>query len=200
MGLDTRFHGTPDFVHSLLIFANEAVTLGYSRDHISVSWYPPGFAIIEQGEAPRSLYFILSGTGDVVRETADGCLHKVAEIGAGSFFGEEGLASHRPRNAYVIARDSVSCLVFSPTPPPAFVGRGPGVLDATEVEDVPPASPCVTTRIDVSAYVPNKLAAIAAHRTQFPIAFDRLPETLLQQFFAYEYFVRIWPPRRDAAA
>jgi hypothetical protein len=188
---DTRFRGAPDFIHGLSIFANEAVTLGYCSDHIVVHWYPPGCAIIEQNEAPLSLYFILSGSADVLRERADGYRYKVAEIGAGSFFGEEGLATNRPRNASVVARESVSCLVFSPAPPTAFAKRGAGQLDATGREYTSPASLEDTIRIDVSAYIAQKLAALAAHRTQYPIALDTFPETLLHDLLAYEYFTRI---------
>ena len=43
-----------DFVHSLLLMAEEAGTMGFIRDHAQVRWYPPGCYVVEQGEAPRS--------------------------------------------------------------------------------------------------------------------------------------------------
>lgn len=131
----SRFHGTMDFAHGLLLMADETTTLGYSSDHVDVRWYPPGFAIVAQGEPAYHLYLILSGQADVVRETPEGCRNPLAVIGPGDFFGEEGLAYHRPRNAHVIARDAVTCLVLAPDAPTAFAGRG------TEVQHtVPPTA------------------------------------------------------------
>jgi Cyclic nucleotide-binding domain len=42
----------------------------------------------------------------------------------GDFFGEEGLAHKKPRNAHVVAAENVTCLVFSPSAPTAYLGRG----------------------------------------------------------------------------
>ena len=50
-----------------------------------------------------------------------------------------------------------------------------------------------TTRIDVSAYVHRKMAAMAAHRTQCPMRTDLFPETIVRELFAHEYFVRMYP-------
>jgi len=47
--------------------------------------------------------------------------------------------------------------------------------------------------VDVSAYVAQKIAAVAAHRTQYPIAPDTLPLPLLQELLGREYFVRVHP-------
>jgi len=121
---EKRFHGTLDFVHALLLLSEESTLLRYSSDYCDVSWYPSGFFIIEQGEPAGNLYLILSGTVEVTREDPDGTQHVVDHMGPGSFFGEEGLASRKPRNAHVIAVDSVTCLVFSPNTPTAFLGRG----------------------------------------------------------------------------
>ncbi len=51
-----------------------------------------------------------------------------------------------------------------------------------------------TTTIDVADYVDRKVAAIAAHRTQFPIDPSMFPMPILQEMFGTEYFVRVWPP------
>jgi len=50
-----------------------------------------------------------------------------------------------------------------------------------------------TTCIDVSDYVSQKVAAIAAYHTQCPMTPDLLPEVILRDMFAHEYFVRIHP-------
>ncbi len=97
---EKRFQGNLDFVYALLLLCEEATLLHYSRDHFDVNWYPTDFSIIEQGEAADSLYLILSGSVDVIREAADGTQQVLARLGPGSFFGEEGLAY-----AYVAARD-----------------------------------------------------------------------------------------------
>ena len=191
--LDTRFHGTPDFVRGLLILAEETCTLGYSSDSVRVQWYPPGVYIIEQGEPATSLYLILSGHADVVREEPDGTLNKLNEIGPGTFFGEEGIATQRPRNANIIARDSVSCMVLSPGEPTRFAGRGQEAQYGTHGDSSPFEPMAATTRIDVSDYVTQKISAIATYRTQCPITPDLLPGVILRDMFAHEYFVRIYP-------
>jgi hypothetical protein len=47
--------------------------------------------------------------------------------------------------------------------------------------------------IDVRDYVARKIAAIAAHRTQFPIRPDMLPLAMLQDMMGREYFVPVTP-------
>ncbi len=47
----------------------------------------------------------------------------------------------------------------------------------------------------MSAYVERKIAAIAAHRTQCPLAPDMLPLAMLQEIMGREYFVRVAPAR-----
>ncbi len=198
--LDQRFFGSLDYINGLLFFADESTSLGYSSDHIDVSWYPPGFHIVEQGEPAASLYMILSGSVEVFQENPDGSSVKVNELGTGAFFGEEGIATRRPRNAHVIAREGVTCLVFSPGAPTAFAGRGEeaGYMVA---EGAPgggniPASHC----IDVSAQVPQKIAAVAAYRTQYPITPDMFPLDIMTDLMGREYFMRIEPPRQMESA
>jgi len=191
--LDRRFHGTMDFINGLLFFADESTALGYSSDHIDVGWYPPGFAIIEQGEPPSSLYLLLSGSVDVFQDNPDGSRRKVNELGPGIFFGEEGLASGKPRNAHVVAHDCVTCLVFSPGTPTAFAGRGEGAQYATEASDVFSPSIPATTCIDVTEFVPRKIAAVASYRTQYPISTEMFSLDLLKDLMGREYFVRVYP-------
>ena len=64
----------------------------YSRDHFDITWYPAGFSIVEQGERATSLYLLLSGTAQVIREDRDGTQQVLAHLKPGAFFGEEGLA------------------------------------------------------------------------------------------------------------
>lgn len=194
--LDKRFRGSLDFIQGLTLFASESATMGFNSDHIRVGWFPPGFYIIEQGEPATSLYLILSGTAEVVQEKADGTMRKVAERGPGEFVGEVGLAYGEPRNASVIAIDSVTCLVFSSAEPTAFAGRGEGVkyAPAEPNADSDPAGPTPTTCIDVADYVGRKMDAISAHRTQYRVSKDMFPDATLQEMLGREYFVRVLPP------
>jgi cyclic nucleotide-binding protein len=136
---------------------------------------------------------VLSGHVDVVRETPEGGLSPLAVLGPGDFFGEEGLAYHRPRNAHVIARAGVTCLVFAPAAPTAFAGRGVEGQYTAQAVSSPSARLRTVTCIDTAAYVQQKLAAIAAHRTQCPITPTMFPDSVVQALFAHEYFIRVVP-------
>src|SRR5258708_6458529 len=117
MQAEKRFRGTLDFTYALLLLCEEATLLRYSSDHFAINWYPAGISIIEQGEQANSLYLILSGAVDVIREAADGSRKVLARLEPGAFFGEEGLARHAPRNAHAVAAEKVACQVFSRGPP-----------------------------------------------------------------------------------
>jgi LmbE family N-acetylglucosaminyl deacetylase len=192
----TRFRGTTEFVRALPLFVEEATTLRHASDHVDVNWFPAGSHIIEQGEPGASLYLILSGHADVIQEGADGTRRTLARLGPGEFFGELAIVHQQPRAAHIVAVEDVTCLVLAPGAPSAFAGRG---VDArlSQTDTVDGIAEEQTGRtivpIDVSAYVAQKIAAVAAHRTQYPIAPDMLPRELLQELFGQEYFVRVHP-------
>ena len=192
----TRFRGSLDFIQGLMLFAGETNTLGYNSDHIRVAWYPPEFYIIEQGEPATSLYLILSGEAEVFEETPQGDTVKVARVGPGEFVGELGLAHGHPRSASVISRDSVTCLVLSADEPTAFAGRGEGAQFAETAGDsrLEDLSSTATTCIDVTDYVGQKMAAVAAHRTQYRLSPDLFPQATLREMLGHEYFIRVYPP------
>lgn len=189
-----RFHGTADFTRALPLLAVEATTLRAVSDHIDVEWFSPGSHIVEQGESGTNLYLILSGQVDVIQEGADGRGQRLAHLGPGEFFGEQAIVQQQPRTAHVVAVEDVTCLVLAPGAPSAFAGRGAsaqhlktGVVESESMEGTAGA----LVPVDVSAYVPQKVAAVAAHRTQYPITPDMLPLPLLQELFGMEYFVRV---------
>lgn len=193
---DERFSGTFEFARALLLLSEESTLLGYISDYVDVSWYPAGFYIVEQGEPAASLYLILSGEAEAIREGADGTQQVLGRLRPGAFFGEEGLAHRKERNAHVVAVDNVTCLVFSPGAPSAFLGRGEGahITGATETDENGEEQKTVaTTCIDVSAYIEQKIAALAAHRSQCPIEPEMLPVSILQEMMGQEYFVRVYP-------
>ena len=196
MPIQDHFTGTTDFTRALLLFAEETSLLQYSSDYTHVNWYPAGFYIIEQGETAKDLYLILSGRAQAVLEEADGSLTVLAERGPGQFFGERGLALKKPRANHVIAMENTTCLVISSEQPDAWLGRGAdahvsGESDANTFSD----SSNFTTRIDVTDYVEQKLSAMAAHRTQYPISPDMFPMSMIREMLGQEYFVRVLPHR-----
>lgn len=191
---DFRFQGHGDFVRAFSLFTRESTTLGFAGDHIEVAWFPPGTAIVEQGEPPTSLYLVLSGEVDVLQEQPDGAVEHLRTMRQGQFFGEVALAQGSARTATVVAKDGVTCLVFSPGSPTPFGGRGAGAsLPAFAGGDGVDLSGA-TTVIDVTAHVDRKLAAIAAHRTQYPIEPGMFPPAIAREMLGHEYFLRVHPP------
>ncbi|MEX2620965.1 MAG: PIG-L family deacetylase [Egibacteraceae bacterium] len=194
--LGNQFRGSVDFAHALSLFAQESTTMRFAGDDVDVRWFPPGFAIVEQGEPATALYLILSGEADVVRDEPDGDRHVVARLGTGEFFGELGVAHHTPRTAHVVASTSTTCLVLTADEPERFTGRGASarLVGSVEGEDGPPIGHGATTVMDVRDHVDAKVAAIAAYRSQYPIEPGMFPPGMLADMYGTEYFVRILPP------
>lgn len=195
VGLDRRFRGSVEFTRALSLFAEESTTMRFASDDVAIRWFPPGFTVVEQGEAATTLFLILSGAADVVRHEPGGTSDIVARLEPGEFFGELGIAEHAPRSADVVSVDGLTCLVLGGDEPRLYAGRGAGAqlvgaLEAGEQEDVQHGA---TTVIDVREQVERKVAAIAAHRSQYPIAPEMFPLEMLRDMFGAEYFVRIRP-------
>ena len=153
--------------------------------------------MIEQGEPAEALYLILTGTANALQEHPDGQVIHLRRMQAGDFFGEHGLVAGQG-TAHVVARDSLTCLVLSRTPIRPYAGRGAGAASAAE----PPAAavPPGTCAVDVTSYLHRKLAALARHRTQYPIVPSMLPQSLLQQMLGTEFFRRTAGGSGNAAA
>ncbi len=193
-----RFQGSPEFVQAMVLLCEESTMLRYASDFVETRWYPQGFYIIEQGEPATNLYLVLSGRAQAIVEDADGDLRSLGYLEPGMFFGEQGLAHRRPRNAHVVAAESTTCLVFSPSQPTNFAGRGE---DALLVDGLPGAAEALEeigadiSRVDVSEQIVRKLQAMAAHRSQFVFDPDMLPLSIMQELFGQEYFVEVYPQR-----
>jgi LmbE family N-acetylglucosaminyl deacetylase len=214
----SRFAGTMDFVHALLLMAQEAGTMGFIRDHARVHWYPAGCYVVEQGEAASELFMILSGYADAWQELPDGSRKDLRRMGPGEFFGELGVAGNRPRSAHVVAVEALTCLVFSPEAPALFAGRGEGARltgalpaalpggPAPAPAPAPGAAPPVqaeragddlaTACLDVTGHIEAKVGALCAYRSQFPLEQGMFPDFLLKELFGREYFIQVLPPRQ----
>lgn len=191
------FKGDPAFVHGLLLLAEEASSLHCMDDHHEIRWFPSDFAIIEQGEPATTLFLLLAGHADVVREAADGTRRFVTRLEPGQFFGEQGIAQGAPRNAHVIAAEGATCLVFYPRQPTLFEGRGEGaqLVTSAAADAVAVDLAGATTRIDAGELLAAKLDALAAYRSQFPFRPDMLPEDVFRDLFGAEYFIQVLPRR-----
>ncbi len=190
--LDSRFMGTEEFAHGLMLFADGSSMLGYAADHLAVRFYPAGTFIIEQGEPSGDLYLVLAGTVDIVQEDTSGALNKVASSGPGSFIGEDGIANGQPRNAHVVANDSVTCFVLSPTAATASDGRGPSSPTPDNEEELSfvAAEPGYIA-VDVREFAEQKMRALTCHRSQYAIGANMFPRSLIEGIFGTEYFARV---------
>jgi LmbE family N-acetylglucosaminyl deacetylase len=193
--LRERFEGPADFARVFSLFALETSAVGYADDHIEVAWFPPGMAIIEQGEEANTLYLILAGEVEVAQDQPDGSRTVIRRQGPGEFFGELGVARQEARTAHVISANAVTCLVFSRQPATPWAGRGDASLLPSPAEGPDETDPAsgATAVIDVRPVIDRKMAALAAHRTQYPIEPEMFPRWLLEEMMGDEWFVQAQP-------
>ena len=193
--LTTRFKGTKDFVRALSVFSRETTALGYAADFVSVEWFPAGSYLIEQGEAATTMHFLLSGQVEIRREDENGQVRVVDRSGPGEFVGETGIATGRPRNAHVVAVDDVTSLTFVASELAPLEGGGEQAV-FPRTRSLPSGDQIdarVTTCIDVSDFVVQKIRATAAHRSQYPINPKMFPDAILREMFGVEYFIQVLP-------
>jgi LmbE family N-acetylglucosaminyl deacetylase len=195
---DQRFAGTAAFGHALKVFADGSSMLGFAADHLRVDWFPAGSFLIEQGEPAEELFCILSGSVDVVVENDRGQLTTKDTVGAGSFVGEDGLASGRPRNAHVIARQDVTCLVLAPRPRSPSAGRGaltgqPSWHSTGERAAAPEGGVADRFSVDVGSTIDRKISALSTHRSQYALDPDLLPRAVLHAILGREHFTVVRP-------
>lgn len=69
---------------------------------------PAGTKLVEEGKGGVGFYLILDGKAEVIRAGK-----KLAELGAGNFFGELGVIDGAPRTADVVAMTDTNCIVIS---------------------------------------------------------------------------------------
>jgi LmbE family N-acetylglucosaminyl deacetylase len=194
--MDERFGGSTDYGRALTLFAEESTTMRFASDEVEIVWYPHGTVIVEQGEPATSLCLILSGAVEVFEED-DKSRRPLRTLTEGQFFGELGVAARQPRSASVAATGNVTCLVLSPSQATKYDGRGVGsrqfVTSLSDVGEAPEPDDASggALRIDVCAYVDKKLAALAAHRSQYPIDVEAFPRSMLEEMYGVEHFRQV---------
>lgn len=185
------FIGSDSFTRAMTLLANEAVGLGYASDTVETRWFSPGMAIVEQGERATGLYLLISGRARVIEERADGTRRLVRRVGRGQFFGAESLAAGESHRASLVATSSVTCLMLTIHASTPFDGRGRDVWPQAGVATAEPTSDERLERLthaNVSTWLGAKIAALAAHRTQFLLEPESLPVEFLAWWLSHEFF------------
>jgi LmbE family N-acetylglucosaminyl deacetylase len=188
------FRGTSSFIRGFTLLAEEATLMRYADDAVETQWFPEGFSIVEQGEQASSLYLIVTGSVEAVREEDDGTRQVLRRLGPGEFFGERALARHTPHEVSMVATDPTKCMVLSSQAPSAFAGRGGDArLGGVSVGESDGSGPEFErlVGVDISAQIDRKIAALAAHRSQFSIDPAMFPLALVRDLLGSEYFERV---------
>jgi len=73
--------------------------------------YPPGEVIFSEGESGKALYIVLAGSV-VISKRQNNSEKVLAELAAGSYFGELALIDHMPRYATAVAREKTTLLIM----------------------------------------------------------------------------------------
>ena len=188
---DTRTY--PALAHTLALIAGDLATMRLTDDYAQVRWFPPDIPVVQAGEEGGVLYLILTGEVDVMEEDERGAQHEVGRRGPGYLFSGSAADCSKDHATHVVTAGQVTCLVLSREPPERLAGR------AVAASSLPgPNDDCrawnygndALTCVDVSPFVCTKAAALAAHRTQYPIEPSIFPPALLCDLFGQEYFVR----------
>lgn len=186
------FRGSAEFVRALALVADEVALMGYADDAVQAQWFPADFAIVEQGERGSSLYLMISGHAQVIAEDAQGIRRTLQTLGPGQFFGAEALTSRGAHEASLVAIDTVTCLVLSTQTATAFDARGEdarqgGAANVTHDNERRPG----LIRMDIAPSLGRKVAALAAHRTQFAVAPGMSALASVWRLMSREYFERV---------
>ena len=77
----------------------------------SLETYNPGDTIMKEGEPGDAFFFLKTGAVEVAT-SKDGAKLKLADLGAGEFFGEVSVITAQPRTATVVALSPVVAIKF----------------------------------------------------------------------------------------
>jgi CRP-like cAMP-binding protein len=93
-----------NFIHHLPVMAGlDEAALAFLGDMAVEQVFPAGANIVREGEAGDRVFFICSGRVSVRKAAEAPTMVKLAELGAGDFFGEMSLVESVTRSASVIA-------------------------------------------------------------------------------------------------
>jgi cAMP-dependent protein kinase regulator len=96
-------------------------------EELEMKVFAPGDSIVQEGAPGSSLFAIVEGRADVVRQLEGGQRRKVASLGEGDFFGEMALLSTGPRLASVVASERTVALELTREQVERLVRRYPSV-------------------------------------------------------------------------
>ncbi len=82
----------------------------------------PGDKVVQEGQGGVGFYLILDGKAEVIK---DG--QKLAELGAGNFFGELSVIDGQPRTADVVAVTETKCWILSQWAMKSIIANHPEV-------------------------------------------------------------------------
>jgi CRP/FNR family transcriptional regulator, cyclic AMP receptor protein len=74
--------------------------------------YPAGDDIVRQGEGGIGVYVLVRGRVQMLRQTAQGTVRTLDEVGPGAVFGELAVLDEAPRVATVRALEDCVCLIL----------------------------------------------------------------------------------------
>ena len=83
------------------------------REVLEVRRYAAGDLIIQMGEQPTALYFLVAGRVSVLVELSTGVTHRLTTCVPGMLFGDMAIVERRPRSATIRADEPVECLSLS---------------------------------------------------------------------------------------
>lgn len=93
---------------------------------------PPGERIVREGEPGTSMFVLVEGAVEVVRQMEDGQAKAVARMGEGEFFGEMALVVEGPRLASVVATEPTELLELSRERMAEVIARYPAVGEVVQ--------------------------------------------------------------------
>ena len=83
-----------------------------TANRMQILTFPPGAAVMREGEKSERFYVIAKGEAVVVHHDADGAEHTLNTLKAGDYFGEVGILSGHTRNATVRAKTSLEVMAL----------------------------------------------------------------------------------------
>lgn len=98
--------------------------------YVDIRHYDPGVTVFSQGETGQELFFIVSGSVQVIRESEQGP-RVIDELGAGDTFGEMALISDQPRSATIRTIDEVEAYILQKMDFEYFLKISPQMQEAS---------------------------------------------------------------------